>query len=124
LFCSLGFLLGELDDEPLRVWIPKDSAAVDNKDEVEDLYGEGNVIRYTIYITAKNDDEPNLITPDVMNEIISLDSTIKSVENDGIKYSEICEKLKFNYRCTMYESPLAFWENEDGTYTVDANSPF
>lgn len=66
LITSLGFLFGETDDEPIRVWVPTDSAAVDNRDDVEDLFGEGDVTRYTIYITAKDEYAPNLLTPEAM----------------------------------------------------------
>ena len=106
LITSLGFLFGETDDEPTRVWIPTDSAAIDNKDDVEDLYGEGDAIRYTIYITAKDQYAPNLLTPEAMQEIVNLDKAIKNVKSDGMTYDDICEKLNKNDRCTQYESPL------------------
>ena len=92
LITSLGFLFGELDDEPYRVWVPTDSAAVENREDVEDLYGEGDIIRYTIYITAKDEFSPNLLNPEAMQEIVNLDATIKNIESDGLTYYDICEK--------------------------------
>ena len=63
--CSFGFFFGNYDDEPRRVWIPRDSPASRNWDDVEDKFGDP-VTRYTVYIVSEDDDNPDLLNPQAM----------------------------------------------------------
>jgi hypothetical protein len=121
---SLGLLLGRIEDRPRDVWVPEGSPSVRNRDDVEDLWGEGDVIRYTVYVTAYDDDKPDIISHKTMMSIVDFDTRFKAIEEKGLKYSNICDRLSPYYRCQMYSSPLAFWERDDGTYFVDATTPY
>ena len=119
---SFGFFYGDWDDELRRVWIPRDSAAERNWDDVEDKFGDP-VTRYTVYVVAANDDNPDILNSEAMQGIVNFDTKFKAVKSDDLTYDSLCERLDDSNRCQMYSSVLIFWENTDRSYTVDATTP-
>ena len=121
--CGFGFFYGDWDDDLRRVWVPRDSAAERNWDDVEDKFGDP-VSRYTVYVVANDDDNPDLLNADAMQGIVDFDTKFKSVKSDDLTYDTLCERLDDSNRCQMYSSVLNFWENQDRSYTVDATTPY
>lgn len=58
---TAGFALIDVENQPEKVWVPVNSDAFNDRDDVEDLFGD-RIQRYIVYATSDNDDIKDLMS--------------------------------------------------------------
>lgn len=119
---SCGFIFLDSENDPSEVWVPRNSDAWDNQDEIEDYYGD-KVNRYLIYVTSDSDDK-DLMTTAPFQALTDFDTAFKALDKSDITFDEICERRVSTNPCQFHEYALGFWEAEDHTIDFDAVTPY
>jgi hypothetical protein len=119
---SCGFIFLESDNQTSKVWVPHNSDARDNADEVKDYYGD-EISRYLIYVTSDSEDN-DLMNTAPFEALTQFDQAFKELETSGITFDEICERQSTAHPCQFYEYALGFWEEEDHSINYDAVTPY
>jgi Niemann-Pick C1 protein len=90
--CAIGFLNFKQEKEPMRLWVPEDSKFLINAKTIMDKFGEG-IRRETVLLVSKT----NVLTPEVMDKLLTLNEVIKNItfigENDDeLTFDDVCFK--------------------------------
>jgi hypothetical protein len=95
---ATGAYYVEFNNDPSEIWVPLDSPAVDDRDTVEDYFGD-SVKRLQIYITSASDKDKDILSKYFLDsvpfeQLYEFDKLFKELTYDGINYYEICEKTQ------------------------------
>ena len=88
--CSLGLINFTSETDPNKLWIPKGSSYLDNKEWLSRNFPQDKRVQ-TLIFQAEHDD--NILSPKALKEMMILHKKISSLrpENDA-SFNDICER--------------------------------
>ena len=88
--CSVGFINFTKVADPNKIWIPKGSEYLANKQWLSENFPQNKRVQTLIFKSIAPDE--NILTPASLKEMFKLHKMIANLRPNNISFEEICER--------------------------------
>ena len=87
--CSLGLVNFDKETDPNKLWIPKGSSYLSNKEWLSRNFPQDKRVQTLIFQSTTNG---NILSPESLKEMMAVHKKISTLNPQNISFTDICER--------------------------------
>lgn len=88
--CSLGLINFDKETDPNKLWIPKNSSYLSNKEWLSNNFPQDKRVQTLIFQSSPNG---NILSPESLKQMMAVHKKISALNPQNISFNDICERL-------------------------------
>ena len=87
--CSLGLIRFDKETDPNKLWIPKNSSYLSNKEWLSNNFPQDKRVQTLIFQSSENG---NILSPESLKKMMVVHKKISALNPQNISFNDICER--------------------------------